>query len=60
MSDNKDYMARLSRARRRRKRRVEPLRIAVAAGVLVLVLGGAGFFLFRRSKGKTTEVSETQ
>ena len=39
MSDNKDYMARLSRARRRRKRRVEPLRIAVAAGVLVLVLG---------------------
>lgn len=60
MSDNKDYMARLSRARRRRKRRVEPLRIAVAAGVLVLVLGGAGFFLFSRSKGKTTEVSETQ
>lgn len=59
MSDNKDYMARLSRARRRRKRRVEPLRIAAAAGILAVVLGGAGFFLFRGSK-KAAEALETQ
>lgn len=59
MADNKDYMARLSRARRRRKRRVEPLRIAAAAGILAVVLGGAGFFLFRSSK-KAAEALETQ
>lgn len=59
MSDNKDYMARLSRARRRRKRRVEPLRIAAAAGILAVVLGGAGFFLFS-GREKAEEVSETQ
>lgn len=43
--DNKDYMARLSRARRKRNRRFEPIYGVIAAGVLaVVVLAGTGFW----------------
>lgn len=48
MLDNKDYMARLSRARRKRNRKYDPRTIYIIIGVvLIVVLLGIGIYLVR-------------
>ena len=62
MLDNKDYISRLNRARRRRNRRFDFQYLIIgAAGFLILVLLiGAGIFISRRQKPTVSGEPETR
>lgn len=60
MLDDKDYMARLSRARRKRNRRLEPLQLAIMIGAAALIIAlGAGIY-FLRSRPAEVSGQENQ
>ena len=61
MLDNKDYMTRLSRARRRRKG-FPDWRILLAAGgaVVLLALGGGGIYYYVSTRPQVPAAADSQ